>query len=144
MATGLSGVARGLSIGSFAMLVAAASGFSTALNALGANIMYLRQNCRFMRPFQEYLALPEKMRAGDSRVANGTVEIEFDHVTFTYPRGQAPVLKDVTLKIAAGERLAIVGSTAPARPPSSSCWPGSTSRTPGASAERRGHPHHGL
>jgi len=35
--------------------------------------------------------------------------VEFDGVTFTYPGGAAPALTDVTLRIAKGETLAVVG-----------------------------------
>ncbi len=35
--------------------------------------------------------------------------LEFDHVTFTYPGATRPALRDVTLKINHGERVAIVG-----------------------------------
>jgi ATP-binding cassette subfamily B protein len=35
--------------------------------------------------------------------------VSFDHVTFTYPDGQVPVLKDISLTLKAGERVALVG-----------------------------------
>ncbi|MEX1211655.1 MAG: ABC transporter ATP-binding protein [Balneolaceae bacterium] len=38
-------------------------------------------------------------------------EIEFDHVSFTYPGSDEKVLQDVTFKIEAGEHVAIVGRT---------------------------------
>ncbi|MCF0108622.1 MAG: ABC transporter ATP-binding protein [Erysipelotrichaceae bacterium] len=38
-------------------------------------------------------------------------EIELDHLTFTYPNTTEPVLKDISLKIKAGETLAILGRT---------------------------------
>ncbi len=37
--------------------------------------------------------------------------IEFDHVTFVYPDGEAPVLKDVSFKAKQGETIAFIGST---------------------------------
>ncbi|WP_182526380.1 ABC transporter ATP-binding protein [Nocardioides dongkuii] len=40
----------------------------------------------------------------------GPIDVRFDGVTFAYPSGP-PVLRDVTLDIAAGTRLAIVGET---------------------------------
>jgi ABC-type multidrug transport system fused ATPase/permease subunit len=40
------------------------------------------------------------------------VEIEFKNVSFTYPsRPDAPVLSDVSFKIAAGSKAAFVGSS---------------------------------
>ena len=38
-------------------------------------------------------------------------EIDLDHLTFTYPNTTEPVLKDISLKIKAGETLAILGRT---------------------------------
>ncbi len=38
-------------------------------------------------------------------------EITFDHVTFAYPDGEEPVLKDVSFTVKKGEKLAFIGST---------------------------------
>ncbi|KRO00449.1 ABC transporter ATP-binding protein [Companilactobacillus kimchiensis] len=38
-------------------------------------------------------------------------DIEFDHVTFTYPGDDSPTLKDISFKIKAGEMMGIVGAT---------------------------------
>lgn len=38
-------------------------------------------------------------------------EIEFDNVTFTYPNGEVPVLKDISFKANKGETIAFIGST---------------------------------
>lgn len=38
-------------------------------------------------------------------------DIEFKHLTFTYPGGEHPVLEDVSFKILAGERVGLVGKT---------------------------------
>ncbi|GEO78067.1 ABC transporter, ATP-binding and permease protein [Companilactobacillus mindensis DSM 14500] len=38
-------------------------------------------------------------------------DIEFDHVTFTYPGDDKPTLKDVSFKVNAGEMIGIVGAT---------------------------------
>ena len=38
-------------------------------------------------------------------------DIEFDHVSFAYPAGKGATLQDINLRVAAGEMVAIVGST---------------------------------
>lgn len=38
-------------------------------------------------------------------------EIVFDHVTFAYPDGEEPVLKDVSFSVKKGETIAFIGST---------------------------------
>ena len=45
------------------------------------------------------------------KVKNITGKITFDHVTFQYPDAEAPVLKDLSLQIKAGETVAFVGSS---------------------------------
>lgn len=38
-------------------------------------------------------------------------DIEFDHVTFSYSKGEGAVLKDTSFKLNAGEKIALVGET---------------------------------
>ncbi|MQS76246.1 ABC transporter ATP-binding protein [Companilactobacillus halodurans] len=38
-------------------------------------------------------------------------DVEFDHVTFTYPGDDAPTLKDINFKVKAGEMIGVVGAT---------------------------------
>ena len=38
-------------------------------------------------------------------------EVEFDNVTFTYPDGEEPVLKDISFKASKGQTIAFIGST---------------------------------
>ncbi|KUF30783.1 MULTISPECIES: ABC transporter ATP-binding protein [Lysinibacillus] len=38
-------------------------------------------------------------------------ELTFEHVCFTYPEGDAPVLSDVSFQVRSGEKLAIMGAT---------------------------------
>ena len=62
------------------------------------------------RLFEIYDAEPEIADAptGDTpALIRG--EFEFRHLSFSYPRAQAPVLDDITLHIRAGEAIAIVG-----------------------------------
>lgn len=49
----------------------------------------------------------------DQGVMNGKEEgtIRFDHVTFVYPDGEEPVLKDVSFEAKKGETIAFIGST---------------------------------
>jgi len=47
--------------------------------------------------------------AGDTEPVAG--DIEFNHVTFTYPGDDAPTLKDISFKVKPGEMIGIVGAT---------------------------------
>ena len=55
---------------------------------------------------------PDVADPGDAGVVlpRGPIEVLFDHVGFSYPGGP-PVLHDVTLRIAPGSRVAVVGET---------------------------------
>ncbi|MEF9998221.1 MAG: ABC transporter ATP-binding protein [Lachnospiraceae bacterium] len=44
-------------------------------------------------------------------VKDGIEELTFEHVTFVYPDGEEPVLKDVTFQAKRGETVAFIGST---------------------------------
>jgi subfamily B ATP-binding cassette protein MsbA len=48
---------------------------------------------------------------GTVRLPRARGEIRFEHVTFHYPRGSGPALKDINLLIRAGETVALVGSS---------------------------------
>lgn len=54
------------------------------------------------KPSMEYVK-------GDSKPVDG--DIEFDHVTFTYPGDSSPTLKDISFKVKVGEMIGIVGAT---------------------------------
>lgn len=45
------------------------------------------------------------------RETNGRTKLEFDHVTFQYPNGELPVIKDVSFIANQGETIAFIGST---------------------------------
>ncbi|HEX3712489.1 MAG TPA: ABC transporter ATP-binding protein [Trebonia sp.] len=55
----------------------------------------------------------EEQPAGEKGVADGAehAHVRFDHVSFAYPGGSGPVLRDVSLSVARGETLVITGAT---------------------------------
>jgi len=62
---------------------------------------------------QEVLGTESSVRPPDDPIkavyANG--EVRFDHVWFSYPGAEHPVLKDITFTIRPGETTAVIGST---------------------------------
>lgn len=48
---------------------------------------------------------------GGIKKSNNEGTVEFDSVTFTYPDGEEPVLKDISFKAKKGETIAFIGST---------------------------------
>lgn len=61
----------------------------------------------------EVLSAPDRIIDGNIDITDEKEEgtIEFQHVSFTYPGANAPVLEDINLKINKGETIAIVGAT---------------------------------
>ena len=61
----------------------------------------------------EYLDIKPTVRECEHpvRLENVRGEIRFDHVSFRYPNSVEPVIDDLTLKIPAGQKVALVGSS---------------------------------
>ena len=58
----------------------------------------------------EFMGLEEETKAVGKKRFEGPVEtIEFSHVTFTYPKAEKAVLRDVSFTIHKGEKISIVG-----------------------------------
>lgn len=73
-------------------------------------IMASRTNVSLGRIGEVMVTVPSmEYVKGDSKPVVG--DIEFDHVTFTYPGDDTPTLKDVSFKVKAGEMIGIVGAT---------------------------------
>lgn len=99
-----------LSIGSLTMYVTAAINFSTSVVAFGESVTMLMRALSLLEPYMEFMSLKEETEVTGKEVFTGEVEkIEFEHVTFTYPKAEKPVLKDVSFSIHKGEKISIVG-----------------------------------
>lgn len=99
-----------ISIGSLTMYVSAAISFSSSVLEFGEAIVQLLQVLSFLDPYLEFMELPEETAdTGKEPFAEPVGTVEFSHVTFTYPKGEKPVLKDVSFSIHRGEKISIVG-----------------------------------
>jgi ATP-binding cassette, subfamily B, bacterial len=81
------------------------STFSAALTSIGG--MY--EDNLYLANLYEFLEQP--MPQSQGRVTEGIINdgIRFEHVSFSYPGSHQPVLKDISLHLPLGEKLAIVG-----------------------------------
>ncbi len=60
--------------------------------------------------YRENLEVPDRMNRGQGiPLPEGAFSIEFRNVTFKYPQGEKNVLENISFKIEAGEKLALVG-----------------------------------
>ncbi|MEG2935904.1 MAG: ABC transporter ATP-binding protein [Clostridium sp.] len=99
----------GIGIGDLTMYVSAAVNFSSAVIALGTAIVNIVQMLAYLEPFVELMSVPDEEKLqGDKKL--GTVEtIEFEGVTFAYPKTDKKILNDISFKINKGEKISIVG-----------------------------------
>ena len=99
-----------LSIGSLTMYVSSAITFSSTIISFGQNIVGLWQNAQFLIPYNEFMSLKEETVEDGGVIFSGDVEtLEFRDVTFTYPKADKPVLKNISFRINKGEKISIVG-----------------------------------
>ena len=99
-----------LSIGALTMYVSATINFSTMATKFGEAIVNLLQFMGFLDPYMEFMSLAEETKQPGKVPFTGDVEtIEFRNVTFTYPKAEKPVLKNITFSIRKDEKISIVG-----------------------------------
>lgn len=93
-------------------LVRYAGSFIQVVNGISSIAATLGKSSE-LRPNLEYyfkiIDTPDTMTYGTREVDLQNIRIEFKHVYFRYPSADADTLKDISLKVDAGSRLAVVG-----------------------------------
>ena len=64
-----------------------------------------------MRRINEILDTDPAMTFADTADEELSGTLEFDHVTFTYPHDEEPMLKDISFEVKAGQMVGVVGAT---------------------------------
>lgn len=99
-----------ITLGSLTMYVSSAITFSSTIIQFGENLIGLWQNSQFLVPYQEFMALKEETIEDGGVSMDDIVEtLEFRNVSFTYPKAEKPVLKNVSFAVKKGEKISIVG-----------------------------------
>lgn len=99
-----------ISLGSLTMYVTSAINFSNVVRELGENVVMIMQFLSYLDPYLEFMMLEEETKEKGNTVFEGQVEtIEFENVTFSYPKSEKQVLKNVSFKINRGEKISVVG-----------------------------------
>lgn len=102
-----------LTIGSFSMYLAAVNRFSASLSSILDNTIQLNKYNLFMEDFRNFLSAYQVHESGHKKnvelVTANELTIEFQHVSFRYPRTDNWILKDINLIIHPGEKLSLVG-----------------------------------
>ena len=83
------------------------------LRNIGDNIRMLQKGLDDVEDVARYLTLEPQVAdaPGAPAFAGDLGEVVFDHATFGYKSAQAPLYRDFSLRIAPGERIALVGPT---------------------------------
>lgn len=106
------GVAGDLTAGDLAASLAAMTAINQQASLLASTLALLDQHARFLTDYFAFLEIaplvpaPVRPAPVPSRFDRG---LEVDAVSFTYPRGFEPALSGVSLRVAPGELLALVG-----------------------------------
>jgi subfamily B ATP-binding cassette protein MsbA len=98
------------------MTMGALLGFITALVSIAQPLRQLvgvggplQQGIAAGQSLFELLDEPAETQGGGYTVSRVRGEVEFDHVSFSYERGEGAALRDVSLRVPAGQSVAIVG-----------------------------------
>lgn len=99
-----------VSIGSFVFYLRSLSSFSDQLNSLSYRVARTIEGSTRLQDALELFELYTPEENGTRILEkNGPPEIVLNRVTFKYPNGKYPVIKDMNVMIKSGERVAIVG-----------------------------------
>lgn len=100
-----------ITIGQFSQLTTAGGTFNTAVQGVIFNLQDIVKRCNYACEVVKLMDYPPYLQKGTRRIEqlDRPHEIEFRNVSFSYPNTGVQVLKNVSIKIKAGERLSVVG-----------------------------------
>ncbi len=95
----------------FVLYFSAITQMSTFLTGLFNGVGTLRESALRISDYREYFELNGtlKREGGEIPPKNQPLTIEFRNVTYKYPQGEKNVIENVSFKINAGEKIALVG-----------------------------------
>lgn len=104
-----------VSIADFSLYLGAIEGFNETLRQVFNTVTDMRQQSREVDDFRTFIEYPEReILVGDDGELPALLHMEkyvftFENVSFKYPDTENYALKDLSLTLEAGERLAVVG-----------------------------------
>lgn len=103
--------AGAFAVGNATQYIRAITNLSTGVSDLLEYLFLMYNNAAFLRNDFELWDMPDDMHSGTKPIqtAEQKFEIEFKNVSFKYPDTEDWVLKDVSVKLNIGGRMAIVG-----------------------------------
>lgn len=100
-----------ITVGQFSQLCSAGGTFNASVLGIIISLQTIMQRCNYAYETVKLMEYPPNLQKGSRQVENlgSPHEIEFRNVSFSYPNTGVQVLKNVSIKIRAGERLSVVG-----------------------------------
>ncbi len=102
-----------ISVAEFTFMIGIVVGFAVWLNQLSESYGRVKEASLRIDHFREYIDMDEGINLEKGKdvdkLLNSKLSIEFKNVTFTYPDALKPTIKNLNLKIEAGEKIALVG-----------------------------------
>lgn len=109
---GLKAITGAITIGSIVQYTGSISQFMSGSKDLLGSINSIKNNNQYLQLYMDFLNIKGEKHSGTIPVEkrdDDQYEIEFRNVSFKYPGTDIYALKDVSIKMKIGERLAIVG-----------------------------------
>jgi len=99
-----------VTLGNFMMYAGTVSKYSMSMNTLVSSTIEVNRLCRQLELLVEYEKIPASKDSGEIPVPeNVPYVIEFQNVTFKYPRSKTETLKNISVTIKHGEKISIIG-----------------------------------
>ena len=99
-----------ISLGSLTMYVNSAITLTGLISTFGSNIVNLGMETEFMDPYIEFMSLKEAAAPEGKEIFDKDIEtIEFEDVSFAYPKAKKETLSHVSFRIEKGQKISIVG-----------------------------------
>ena len=104
-------LANGMRLSEFVFYLGMVAGFSNWISMISKSVVSIRQDSDEISDLRTYLDLEEEKPSGEAAdcAAWTDIEIVFDHVSYRYSGAEEETLHDVSFRLGAGEKLALVG-----------------------------------
>ncbi len=94
----------------FVLYFSAIASMSGLMGGILGTFNWVHEGAMQISDFREYMEIPDKLNRGKGiPVPAKPFSIEFKNVSYKYPQGEKKVLDNISFKINAGEKLALVG-----------------------------------
>jgi len=102
-----------INVAQFTFMIGIVVGFAVWLNQLSGSYGRLKEASLRINDFRDYMDMNDgiNIETGEDvePLLNKALSIEFKNVSFQYPSAEKPTISNLSLKIEAGEKIAIVG-----------------------------------